>query len=387
MNIVCIKMTDCIPDDIILLIASYHPIPAILRRVSTSWRDKIDSYTNDTISALRRKYSGVMRTLDGESYSTIYTCLRQAIRDNNVGIVSILCTWTGYLPIPWNLYVYDIEKGYHHHTLITSILKRCTLSGKACYDLLLNGWNMKSSLPLSVYSPYIHCNDNEKLVINKPIRHLREFNDECIPCCMGIIKENGYPLTRQHYLDMIEGVQDRLEDNDISRTEMSYIRDNIGGYFHLHDMDDPDIMILRKKWRASQISTSEIGMYLNGYMDGDDVEDIIEYIEIDHDKYRNNISISTEEMRLYPIAPLYCSFEDAILFDRPDILIEEYAEEEHLQRHILSITEKDIIDMGPYVKELIRMLTWNVFHEDQSLYNKLIDGEFNHIGLPSRYYS
>lgn len=90
-------------------IFSYIRIPSNMRRICVYWNATVEIMKDMAIYDLVKSYPGLMNTIDGQTYSTIYTSIRESIRAENVEVLSKVVNCSGYIPVPWDLLAYDVS--------------------------------------------------------------------------------------------------------------------------------------------------------------------------------------------------------------------------------------------------------------------------------------
>lgn len=126
------ELTDLIPN---ILSFSNRALP--LRGISKRWMGDIDQRLKDAFNTLNTKYPGEMMDIQETVYSTLYTQLREAIRNLDTDTVSAIVSTTKYLPVPWDLLAFDVavlqKKGKSFYNMLSH---RWTKYGHAAYNLL-----------------------------------------------------------------------------------------------------------------------------------------------------------------------------------------------------------------------------------------------------------
>lgn len=173
-----LSIGDCIP-----LICSFMERPALLRSVCSYWKYLLDDIVRKASDSFLSLHDIPKRSLDRE-YITLYIAMRNALQndidDTTIFLLKKICTYSGYLPIPWDLLAYDI--GFLHDTdrmdeIYKIIYPRWTNIGKLIY-IALTGKNQKEfeMMPISslkcIYNVSIY-----KIKIKDPILHLQEYDD------------------------------------------------------------------------------------------------------------------------------------------------------------------------------------------------------------------
>lgn len=164
----------------------------ILRGVCSTWLNVLEEHVRSAIDGLMRLYPGRMQTFIGHGrqyhtcvYSTLFTCLQEALRDGCDPVrIRIITTWSGYLPIPWDLLAYNVLVGEQYHRILSL---RWGVYGDALHEVLTTGFNIKSRLPIYAFERL--SMSAEKIKMGDYIHSLNY--EELIQYLAGMVKEYG----------------------------------------------------------------------------------------------------------------------------------------------------------------------------------------------------
>lgn len=95
-----------IPSDIGAIIQTFTTMNL---RLCHSWRDAIDANMKLITDELKRRYPGIRRTIDGSTYSTLFTSMQDAIASGETILTRRIVAYTGYLPINWDLLIFSFD--------------------------------------------------------------------------------------------------------------------------------------------------------------------------------------------------------------------------------------------------------------------------------------
>lgn len=273
--------------DTLLIVISYMRDLSSMYDVCVSARRECIRLGISAAKDVMKRYSGRMRDITGTVYRTLYTCMREAIRNKDVSLIQVISTSGARVPVPWDLLVYDIVM---IKAPISVLGSRISQEGESIYRFL-----KREPMSPEAYPSLSFFDSNEQIYkFSYKLHDLRNLtcskNKSVYPNLAGFLQYSESDVTRaciwighptanvshipvyvSQYLYMTKDftIPDDLKERLVSRYRDFYLRHNDREY-----------------------KMNQSYLYLHLHMDP----------------------------RLYPLAPIILDRKNAEILGRPDIL-------------------------------------------------------------------
>lgn len=296
--------------DLIPTIVSFSERPAIFRRISKTWMKNIDIQVSNAILTLESKYQGEMKTMDSDTYSTTYTRMREAIREGDIDVLRPIVSWSGYLPIPWDLFAFDIgakdqkELANSSKDLYNLFSPRWSKYGRAAYMFITRGLDIDSNLPISSLKPFVNCTNNNISSEDTVVDNINPGSDMTVISILGLLQY--YPDRMKNMLESVKSTLRRIGIRRERKEEDLFSNDDI------YSLNDAVSVYLNNYFSTSE---PEENQELDTLVDDIELLDFENPLQIYHINVSNDVDVT-----YYPFPLVHLSIGNIIELDRPDIL-------------------------------------------------------------------